>query len=267
MVTCLPPEGPSFPCFMNNLSMGARLRLRQKKWRDFYYPSKCRGYHFCVLQGAKPVEIFIPKIPAAPDRRYCQGFNWRSKIAVNITGIRPGEKIHGNFDLWRRGWRAYDRGNYYAIERCFRNCLSWTVYKLWQKSIVPEISSWPFEETESLLQKHHLLVGQDYKEEGEFLRWNIGCVGICQILNELIKGNLERFVHYFQPLVESLVVYDDGSTDGSYEYLLRQTPYVLRSANNDFVNERSHKQLLLQEALKLKSGFYFMAGCGRGIDC
>ncbi|KLU67604.1 MULTISPECIES: glycosyltransferase [Desulfosporosinus] len=84
---------------------------------------------------------------------------------------------------------------------------------------------------------------------------NYRIVGICQIYNELIKGNLERFVHHIKPLVDSLVVYDDGSTDGSYEYMLKQTPYVLRSTKNNFANERSHKKLLLQEALKLKPDF------------
>lgn len=84
-------------------------------------------------------------------------------------------------------------------------------------------------------------------------RYKIVC--ICQIFNELRKGNLERFVHYVKPLVEDLVVYDDGSTDGSYEYLLQQTPYIIRTSKNDFVNERSHKQLLLQEALKLNPDF------------
>ncbi|QGU00165.1 hypothetical protein SYNTR_1571 [Candidatus Syntrophocurvum alkaliphilum] len=80
-------------------------------------------------------------------------------------------------------------------------------------------------------------------------------VCICQIYNELIKGNLERFVKYINPLVDALVVYDDGSTDGSYEYMLTQTPYVIRGSKNDFVNEMSHKQILLEEALKLSPDF------------
>lgn len=80
-------------------------------------------------------------------------------------------------------------------------------------------------------------------------------VGISQIFNERIKGNLERFVAYIKPLVEDLVIYDDGSTDGSYEYMLTQTPYVIRGTKNDFVNERSHKQRLLEEALKLNPDF------------
>ena len=84
-------------------------------------------------------------------------------------------------------------------------------------------------------------------------KYKIVC--ICQIFNELCKDNLERFVTHIKPLVEDIVVYDDGSTDGSYEYMLKQTPYVIRATKNDFVNERSHKQLLLQEALKLNPDF------------
>lgn len=80
-------------------------------------------------------------------------------------------------------------------------------------------------------------------------------VGFCQIYNEIRKGNLERFVKYFRPLVDELLVYDDGSTDGSYEYILKHTPYVIRSKENNFKDEINHKQLLLQEALKLSPDF------------
>ncbi len=84
-------------------------------------------------------------------------------------------------------------------------------------------------------------------------KYSIVC--ICQIYNELSKGNLERFVKYVKPLVDELIVYDDGSTDGSYEYMLTQTPYVIRGKKNDFANEISHKQILLEEALKLSPEF------------
>lgn len=80
-------------------------------------------------------------------------------------------------------------------------------------------------------------------------------VAICQVFNEMVKGNLERFVKYVKPLVDALVVYDDGSTDGSYEYLQEQTPYIIRGLKNDFASEISHKQMLLDEALKLSPDF------------
>ncbi len=80
-------------------------------------------------------------------------------------------------------------------------------------------------------------------------------VGMCQIYNEVRKGNLKRFVKYIRSLVDALVVYDDGSTDGSYEYMLAQTPYVIRGVKNDFAHEQNHKQMLLQKALELKPDF------------
>jgi hypothetical protein len=80
-------------------------------------------------------------------------------------------------------------------------------------------------------------------------------IGICQIYNEIRKGNLERFLKHFQPLVDQLVVYDDHSTDGSYEYLLQHTPYVIRGEATDWRNEINHKQILLDQALALKPDF------------
>ncbi|HEX7715127.1 MAG TPA: glycosyltransferase [Bacillota bacterium] len=84
---------------------------------------------------------------------------------------------------------------------------------------------------------------------------NYRIVGTCQIYNEIRKENLKRFVKYFMPLLAELVVYDDGSTDGSYEYMLNHTPHVIRGGVNDFINERSHKQILLERALELKPDF------------
>ncbi|HWP97962.1 MAG TPA: class I SAM-dependent methyltransferase, partial [Syntrophomonadaceae bacterium] len=94
-----------------------------------------------------------------------------------------------------------------------------------------------------------------WQEKNQAGSKHFSIVGVCQVYNEMIKGNLERFAKYMKPLVDSLVVYDDGSTDGSYEYMLTQTPYVIRGVKNEFVNEISHKQILLEEALRLSPDF------------
>lgn len=85
------------------------------------------------------------------------------------------------------------------------------------------------------------------------MKFKIIC--ICQIYNEIEKGNLERFYQYIKPLVDGVVIYDDGSTDGSYEYSLNQTPYVIRGGKNDFKSEIIHRQLMLEKALELSPDF------------
>lgn len=80
---------------------------------------------------------------------------------------------------------------------------------------------------------------------------------ITQIYNELEKGNLKRFVKYVKPLCEALVVYDDGSTDGSYEYMQKITPYIIKGEKNDFASEMFHKNLLLEKAKNLGADFVF----------
>lgn len=83
----------------------------------------------------------------------------------------------------------------------------------------------------------------------ESSRFRIVC--IAQVFNETRRGNLERFFQHVRPLVDAVVVYDDGSTDGTYEYLLAHTPHLIRSPRNDFTNEIAHKQQLLDRALEL----------------
>lgn len=82
-------------------------------------------------------------------------------------------------------------------------------------------------------------------------------VCIAQIYNELRTGNLERFVKYAVPLVDELVVYDDASIDGSYEYMLQHTPHIIRGLRNDFSNSMKHKQRLLDYALEFRPDFIF----------
>jgi hypothetical protein len=80
-------------------------------------------------------------------------------------------------------------------------------------------------------------------------------VAIIQVYNELEKANLQRFFKYIKNCVDEVVVYDDCSTDGSYEYAKENTRWVVRGVKNDFISEIEHKQILLKPALSLAPDF------------
>lgn len=80
-------------------------------------------------------------------------------------------------------------------------------------------------------------------------------IWICQVYNELERENIKRFFTYNSEYVDDFVVYDDCSTDGTYEFCLTQTPYVIRGKKNTFTAEMSHKQILLKKALELQADF------------
>lgn len=83
------------------------------------------------------------------------------------------------------------------------------------------------------------------------------CIAIVQVFNELDKGNLKRYFKYMRPFVEKIIVYDDFSTDGSYEYCLSNADVVFRGTKNEFSKEIFHKQKLLDEALIYDPDFIF----------
>lgn len=93
-------------------------------------------------------------------------------------------------------------------------------------------------------------------------------IAICQIYNELEKGNLERFFSYLRAgkEVDEIVIYDDASTDGSYEYALSKTEHVIRGKGNNFANERNHKELLLQKAIALGAEFILWIDADEVLD-
>lgn len=95
-------------------------------------------------------------------------------------------------------------------------------------------------------------------------------VGFLQVYNEIRKGNLHRFLSHIFNHVDQLVVYDNGSTDGTYEELLKRTPYIIRDSSNNFCRELIKKQKLLDLALSLNPEFILWLDCdevlAKGVD-
>jgi len=74
--------------------------------------------------------------------------------------------------------------------------------------------------------------------------------GFLQVYNELKKGNLERCINNLKKYCDYIAVYDDGSTDGSANYLIEKECIFITSWKNDYLNEIAHKQQLLNHILE-----------------
>jgi len=168
----LASRGSVIPLFHEQIKQGGPITLTTKEMTRFLLPlDSAVDTIFAVLQGAKPGEIFIPKIPSARIEDIAKVLIEDRKITMNYTGIRPGEKVHEILISEEEAWRSYERGDYYAIKPMLPELFE---EESGLQALSNEYSSGDFimtlEETESLLKKHHLMLRQTNKEEGELLR-------------------------------------------------------------------------------------------------
>ena len=168
----LASRGSVIPLFHEQIKHGGPITITTKEMTRFLLPLESAvDTIFAVIKGAKPGEIFIPKIPAALIEDVAKALMGDRKISIKYTGIRPGEKVHEIMISEEEAWRTYDRGDYYAIKPMLPELVAAEPALL---ALSKEYSSgdflMTFEETVALLLKHHLMVGQENQEAEEFLR-------------------------------------------------------------------------------------------------
>lgn len=73
--------------------------------------------------------------------------------------------------------------------------------------------------------------------------------GFVQMRNELQSGHLKRFIDWNSALFNHLAIFDDASTDGSFEYLQdKNVDLIIRSEYCSFGSELANKRKLLELA-------------------
>lgn len=96
-----------------------------------------------------------------------------------------------------------------------------------------------------------------------------------QIYNELETGNLPRFIESVSKYCDALVIYNDGSTDGSDDWICSNKSkfnkklehiWTIHGEKNNFKNEIAHKQIMLQHCIELESDWIFWLDCDEVIE-
>ncbi len=168
----LASRGSVIPLFHEQIKSGGPVTVTTEDMTRFLLPlERAVDTIIAALKDAKPGETFVPRVPAARMIDVAKALIDDRKVEVIVTGIRPGEKIHEIMVSDEEAWHTYERGQYYAIQPMLPELVK---ISLESPALIKEYSSGDFlmtlEETKDYLAKHHLLINQEIKEEGEFLR-------------------------------------------------------------------------------------------------
>ena len=129
---------------------------------------------FAALREAKRGETYVPDAPAATVLNIAKALIGKRKTEINITGIRPGEKMHEIMVSEEEAHHTVKRGEYYAIRPMLPELSDKDNAE--SNALDKEFSSADtvlgFEGTVALLRDHNLLIeqGELILEGNELLR-------------------------------------------------------------------------------------------------
>jgi FlaA1/EpsC-like NDP-sugar epimerase len=168
----LASRGSVIPLFHEQIKNGGPVTITTRDMTRFLLPLESAVDTICVaIETAKPGETYVPKVPATRIIDVAEALIDDRNMEIVYTGIRPGEKVHEILVSDEEAWRTFERGEYYAIKPMLPELVKEEPgAKALQKEYSSGDSLMTPEETKGLLQRHNLMVGQEIKEEGEFLR-------------------------------------------------------------------------------------------------
>ena len=168
----LASRGSVIPLFHDQIRNGGPVTVTTGEMTRFLLPLERAVDTICAaLEGAEAGETFVPKVPASRMLDVARALIGDRAIETVVTGIRPGEKVHEIMVSEEEGWRAFDRGDYYAIQPMLPELAKGPGG---QAPLAREYSSadslMTLRETVDLLERNGLLLAADNGGEGELLR-------------------------------------------------------------------------------------------------
>lgn len=168
----LASRGSVIPLFHEQIRNGGPVTITTEDMTRFLLPlERAVDTIFFALRNAHPGETIVPKVPAARIVDIAKVLIGNRNINVEITGIRPGEKIDEIMVSEEEAWRTHDLGDYYGI----RPMMEELAGDMPQTSaLAKEYSSGDsvlgIDEVLSLLTENNLLTIMPVMEEDELLR-------------------------------------------------------------------------------------------------
>lgn len=112
----LASRGSVIPLFLDQIRNGGPVTITTPQMTRFLLTlDDAVDTVFAAVQGASPGDTYVPRVPSAKIIDIARALIGNRKIEINMTGIRPGEKIHESLVSEEEADRTVERGDYYAI--------------------------------------------------------------------------------------------------------------------------------------------------------
>jgi UDP-glucose 4-epimerase len=168
----LASRGSVIPLFHEQIRNGGPVTVTTEEMTRFLLPlEEAVDTIFEAIRVAKPGEVYIPNVKSTSIVNLAKALIGARKVKIQITGIRPGEKIHEIMVSEEEAWHTIRRGKYYAIVSMLPELSPKTKVKAAFKmeySSATELMD--VAETAKMLKKYKLLVEQQKEGQGELLR-------------------------------------------------------------------------------------------------
>jgi len=112
----LASRGSVIPLFHEQIRGGGPLTVTDRRMTRFLLSlDQAVDTVLAALRGAKAGETFVPRAPAASVLNIAKALIGKRSVKIELTGIRPGEKLHEVLVSEEEIHHCVRRGAYYAI--------------------------------------------------------------------------------------------------------------------------------------------------------
>jgi UDP-glucose 4-epimerase len=170
----LASRGSVIPLFLDQIGRGGPVTVTVAEMTRFLLSlDTAVDTLFAALRYARAGETLVPRAPSATVMNIAQALVGERKIAIEVTGIRPGEKMDEIMISDEEARRSVARGNYYAILPMLPELIRDEDQRqppVLNKEFSSADQVLDLEGTAALLRKHRLMPDQAVvKDSGELL--------------------------------------------------------------------------------------------------
>jgi UDP-glucose 4-epimerase len=109
-------RGSVVPLFLDQIAHGGPVTITTEEMTRFLLSlDRAVETVFAAIEGARAGETYVPRVPAARILDVAATLIDGREIAIQLTGVRPGEKTHEIMVSEEECHRTISRGQYYVI--------------------------------------------------------------------------------------------------------------------------------------------------------